>query len=93
MSEANQPISSCLSMEYNVGVINLLSPRTRNASRASNLPLLTIAHIQQRDAIREQLEQLDPPEMVRNHISIIFSKLQVADCAQALLKVRDAGLG
>ena len=30
---------------------------------------------------------------VRNHISNIFSKLQVADRAQAILKARDAGLG
>lgn len=30
---------------------------------------------------------------VRNHISNIFSKLQVADRAQAVLKARDAGLG
>lgn len=30
---------------------------------------------------------------VRNHISNIFSKLQVADRAQAVVKARDAGLG
>jgi DNA-binding NarL/FixJ family response regulator len=33
------------------------------------------------------------PKTVRNHISNIFSKLQVADRAQAILKARDAGLG
>lgn len=33
------------------------------------------------------------PKTVRNHISNIFSKLQVADRAQAVLKARDAGLG
>ena len=32
------------------------------------------------------------PEPVRNHISNIFSKLQVADRAQAVLRARDAGL-
>jgi DNA-binding NarL/FixJ family response regulator len=30
---------------------------------------------------------------VRNHVSNIFSKLQVADRAQAILKAREAGLG
>lgn len=30
---------------------------------------------------------------VRNHVSNVFSKLQVADRAQAIIKARDAGLG
>jgi DNA-binding NarL/FixJ family response regulator len=30
---------------------------------------------------------------VRNHISNIFSKLQVADRAQAIVRAREAGLG
>ena len=30
---------------------------------------------------------------VRNHISNIFSKLQVTDRAQAIIRARDAGLG
>ena len=33
------------------------------------------------------------PKTVRNHISNIFSKLQVADRAQAIIRARDAGLG
>ena len=33
------------------------------------------------------------PKTVRNYISNIFSKLQVADRAQAMVKARDAGLG
>ena len=33
------------------------------------------------------------PKTVRNHVSNIFSKLQVADRAQAIIKARDAGLG
>lgn len=33
------------------------------------------------------------PKTVRNHISNIFSKLQVADRAQAIIKARDAGMG
>jgi DNA-binding NarL/FixJ family response regulator len=30
---------------------------------------------------------------VRNHISHIFAKLQVADRAQAIVRAREAGLG
>jgi len=30
---------------------------------------------------------------VRNHVSNIFSKLQVADRAQAIIRAREAGLG
>lgn len=42
----------------------------------------------------EIAEQLTlAPKTVRNHISNIFSKLQVADRAQAIIKARDAGLG
>jgi DNA-binding NarL/FixJ family response regulator len=33
------------------------------------------------------------PKTVRNHISSIFSKLQVAGRAEAIVKARDAGLG
>ena len=33
------------------------------------------------------------PKTVRNHITSIFSKLQVADRAQAIVRAREAGLG
>lgn len=33
------------------------------------------------------------PKTVRNHVSNIFSKLQVVDRAQAIMRARDAGLG
>ncbi len=33
------------------------------------------------------------PKTVRNYVSNIISKLQVADRAQAILRARDAGLG
>jgi len=33
------------------------------------------------------------PKTVRNHISSIFTKLQVADRAQAIVRAREAGLG
>jgi DNA-binding NarL/FixJ family response regulator len=32
-------------------------------------------------------------KMVRNHVSNIFTKLQVADRAQAVIRAREAGLG
>lgn len=33
------------------------------------------------------------PKTVRNHVSNIFSKLQVADRAQAIIRAREAGMG
>ena len=33
------------------------------------------------------------PKTVRNHVSNIFSKLQVADRAQAIIQAREAGMG
>jgi DNA-binding NarL/FixJ family response regulator len=33
------------------------------------------------------------PKTVRNHVSNIFSKLQVADRVQAIVRAREAGLG
>jgi DNA-binding NarL/FixJ family response regulator len=33
------------------------------------------------------------PKTVRNHVSSIFTKLQVADRTQAIMRARDAGLG
>ena len=33
------------------------------------------------------------PKTVRNHVSNIFSKLQVVDRAQAIIRARDAGMG
>jgi DNA-binding NarL/FixJ family response regulator len=33
------------------------------------------------------------PKTVRNHISSIFTKLQVADRAHAIIRAREAGLG
>ena len=42
------------------------------------------------NAIAERLAL--SPKTVRNHVSNIFSKLQVADRAQAIIRARDAGL-
>jgi DNA-binding NarL/FixJ family response regulator len=53
--------------------------------------LKLIAHGTNNSQIAEQLVITD--KTVRNHITSIFSKLQVADRAQAIIKARDAGLG
>jgi DNA-binding NarL/FixJ family response regulator len=42
-------------------------------------------------AIAEQL--VLSPKTIRNYITEIFSKLQVADRAQAIIRARNAGLG
>jgi len=33
------------------------------------------------------------PKTIRNHLSNVFTKLQVADRSQAIIRARDAGLG
>jgi DNA-binding CsgD family transcriptional regulator len=33
------------------------------------------------------------PKTVRNHVSNIFTKLQVADRAEAIVRAREAGMG
>ena len=45
-------------------------------------------------AIRAVAEKLVlSPKTVRNHVSTIFSKLQVANRAEAIVRAREAGLG
>ncbi|MCO6451383.1 MAG: response regulator transcription factor [Caldilineales bacterium] len=44
-------------------------------------------------AVIARLVYLFPPKTVRNHVSNIFSKLQVADRSQAIIRAREAGLG
>lgn len=53
--------------------------------------LTLIAQGANNSQIAEQLVISD--KTVRNHITSVFSKLQVADRAQAIIKARDAGLG
>jgi DNA-binding NarL/FixJ family response regulator len=71
-----------------------------SANRSSAFPQLTerersvlelIANEQTNQAIARQL-QLNL-KTVRNHVSNIFNKLQVADRAEAMVKARSAGLG
>ncbi len=53
--------------------------------------LALIAHGRSNQEIADQLGLT--LKTVRNHVSNIFSKLQVADRAQAVLRAREAGLG
>ena len=78
----------------------LLSYFATNRPAAVTFPELTerereilalIAHGQTNEQIAEQL--VVSIKTVRNHVSTIFSKLQVADRAQAVVRAREAGLG
>lgn len=53
------------------------------------LELIAAGHSNQAMAARLVLS----PKTIRNHVSNIFSKLQVADRAQAIVRAREAGLG
>jgi DNA-binding NarL/FixJ family response regulator len=52
--------------------------------------LALIGHGYTNNAIAEQL--VISPKTVRNHVSIIFSKLQIAGRTEAIVLARDAGL-
>jgi DNA-binding NarL/FixJ family response regulator len=52
--------------------------------------LMLIAQGHTNAAIAEKL--VLSPKTVRNHVSTIFSKLQVASRAEAIIRARDAGL-
>ncbi|HMO57915.1 MAG TPA: response regulator transcription factor, partial [Roseiflexaceae bacterium] len=60
-------------------------------SESERRVLQLIAQGENNQAIAERLAL--SPKTVRNYISNIFSKLQVADRAQAIVRARDAGLG
>lgn len=56
--------------------------------------LETLTLIAQHHTNPEIAERLSlSPKTVRNHVSNIFAKLQVADRAQAIIRAREAGLG
>ncbi|MEO8541566.1 MAG: response regulator transcription factor, partial [bacterium] len=52
--------------------------------------LLLISQGKNNTEIADQL--VISPKTVRNHITSVFDKLQVADRSQAILRARDAGL-
>jgi DNA-binding NarL/FixJ family response regulator len=72
----------------------------RNARPAALFPQLTdrerevLALVAQHRTNPDIARQLDlSPKTVRNHVSNIFTKLQVADRAEAIVQARQAGLG
>jgi DNA-binding NarL/FixJ family response regulator len=73
---------------------------TRPAIEAAVFPELTEREREILDMVARGLNNTEisqrlvlSPKTVRNHISNIFSKLQVADRAQAIVRARRAGLG
>ena len=77
-----------------------LPHRHRAAAAAGGLPRTVRTRTRRADSARRGPQQPDiarqlylSPKTVRNHVSNIFTKLQVADRAQAIIKARDAGLG
>jgi DNA-binding NarL/FixJ family response regulator len=74
------------------------APRAAPPSKA--FPELTAREAEVLDLIARGRSNTDiarrlyvSPKTVRNHISNIFTKLQVADRSQAIVRARDAGLG
>ncbi|HUG30315.1 MAG TPA: response regulator transcription factor [Candidatus Limnocylindria bacterium] len=72
----------------------------RTALEATIFPELTEREREILDMVARGLSNPDitrrlvlSPKTVRNHVSNIFSKLQVADRAQAIVRAREAGLG
>jgi DNA-binding NarL/FixJ family response regulator len=66
-------------------------PAFPQLSDRENEVLALIAHGEKNADIASRLHL--SAKTVRNHVSNIFSKLQVADRAQAIIRARDAGLG
>jgi DNA-binding NarL/FixJ family response regulator len=73
---------------------------TREAVEATAFPELTEREREILDMVARGLNNTEitqrlilSPKTVRNHISNIFSKLQVADRARAIVRAREAGLG
>ena len=72
----------------------------RPAFEAAVFPELTEREREILDMVARGLSNMEitqrlvlSPKTVRNHVSNIFSKLQVADRAQAIVRAREAGLG
>ena len=77
----------------------LLHP-PRAAPPSEDFPELTSREVEVLDLIARGRSNTEiamqlyvSPKTVRNHITSIFTKLQVADRAQAIVRAREAGLG
>jgi DNA-binding NarL/FixJ family response regulator len=80
MNVRTASLPKCISVD----VQHELSDREREV-------LALIAHGHTNAEVAELL--VISPKTVRNHVSNILSKLQVADRAEAILRAREAGLG
>ena len=78
-------------MEFFTRRPSLPSPVFPELTEREREVLVLIAQGYANPAIAERLSL--SPKTVRNHVSNIFSKLQVADRAQAIIRAREAGLG
>jgi hypothetical protein len=79
----------------NVAVRRPPNPSPRNAAtkptRAGSHPIITICPTAKGTTIAHDL--MISLKTVHNHVSNVFTKLQVSERAQAIVKAREAGLG
>jgi DNA-binding NarL/FixJ family response regulator len=80
--------------------MSFFSTPPRAAPPSDEFPELTSREVEVLDLIARGRSNTEiarqlyvSPKTVRNHISSIFTKLQVADRAQAIVRAREAGLG
>lgn len=92
--QPSSPPSPASSLSTSISPVSSSSP----VPKASTFPELTERELEVLILIAEQLtngeiaERLTlSPKTVRNHVSNIFSKLQVASRAQAIIRVRETG--
>ncbi len=78
----------------------LLRGRPAGGRAARPFPELTVREVEILQLIADGRNNLDiarrlhlADKTVRNHVSIVFAKLQVSDRAQAIVRAREAGLG
>jgi DNA-binding NarL/FixJ family response regulator len=84
-------IAQRLTQFFNISASTAPIPEFPQLTEREREVLALIAEGYTNRAIAERLTL--SPKTVRNHVSNIFSKLQVADRAQAIIRARKAGLG
>ena len=73
-----------------MGQVALERQLPTHAPSAANPTLPFVQHGHNNTEIAQEL--VISPKTVRNHITVILSKLQVADRSQAIIRAREAGL-
>ena len=95
-------------MDIQLGGINGIEATRQILRNSPHIQILALTMLSNEDTSREReilqliaqgqnntqiADRLDlAPKTVRNHVSNIFNKLQVADRAQAIIRAREAGL-